>query len=129
LLKRFDKDGDGKLSEAEKAEAKKAMEERKGGSRGKGAPSGDREERMLKRFDKDGDGKLSEAERPKPRRPWRLVEAQRAKVALAKKGCSSGSIRTATASSANPKKPKPRRPWKLGGAPRARVDPAAIARS
>jgi len=50
LLKKFDKDGDGKLNDAEKAEMKKAFEAR-------------REAEMLKKFDKDGDGKLSDAEK------------------------------------------------------------------
>jgi Ca2+-binding EF-hand superfamily protein len=44
LLKKFDADGDGQLSAAERAELHKAK---------------------LARFDKDGDGKVSEDERPK----------------------------------------------------------------
>jgi Ca2+-binding EF-hand superfamily protein len=66
-LKRFDKDGDGKLSEAEKAEAQKALEARRGAQ---GNPEGRKRpdlsnlpENVLKRFDKDGDGKLSDAEK------------------------------------------------------------------
>ena len=49
VMKKFDKDGDGKLSEGERAEMRKAMEAR-------------RKEFMAK-FDKDGDGKLNEEER------------------------------------------------------------------
>ena len=49
LLKKFDKDGDGKLNDAERAELRKAMDAR-------------RKEFMAK-FDKDGDGKLNEEER------------------------------------------------------------------
>ena len=49
VMKKFDKDGDGKLSEGERAELRKAMEAR-------------RKEFMAK-FDKDGDGKLNEEER------------------------------------------------------------------
>ena len=60
ILKRFDKDGDGKLNEAERAAAKKAHDER-GGQAGGG--DGKRREEIIKRFDKDGDGKLNEAER------------------------------------------------------------------
>ena len=45
----FDKDGDGKLSDDEKAEARKAMEARR--------------KEMIGKFDKDGDGKLNEEER------------------------------------------------------------------
>jgi len=43
FLEKYDKDGDGKLSEEERAAAKEAW--------------------MLKRYDKDGDGKLSEEEK------------------------------------------------------------------
>lgn len=48
-MKKFDKDGDGKLSEEERAEARKSME--------------DRRKEMIAKFDKDGDGKLNEKER------------------------------------------------------------------
>lgn len=72
VLKRFDKDGDGKLNETERAAAKKAHDERGGGpgqpggngKPGAGKPGdGKMKEELLKRFDKDGDGKLNEAER------------------------------------------------------------------
>jgi len=53
MMKKFDKDGDGKLSDAEKAEMKKEWESKKAAH----------EAEMLKKFDKDGDGKLSEAEK------------------------------------------------------------------
>lgn len=64
LIKKYDKNGDGKLDDAEKAEAKKAF----GGGRpgaGKGTPGagGDRLAEMIKRFDKNGDGKLDDAEK------------------------------------------------------------------
>ena len=49
IIKKFDKDGDGKLSDEEKAEARKAMEARR--------------KEMIGKFDKDGDGKLNEEER------------------------------------------------------------------
>ena len=49
LLKEFDKDGDGKLSDEEKAAMKAARAEHK--------------QEMLKKFDSDGDGKLSDPER------------------------------------------------------------------
>ena len=49
IIKRFDKDGDGKLSDAEKAEMKATREAR--------------HQQMLKKWDKDGDGKLSDAEK------------------------------------------------------------------
>ena len=89
ILKEFDKDGDGKLSDAERQsmqEARKArMEEfrkkmlEKYDADGDGKLSdeeaakarAERQAEMLKKYDKDGDGKLSEAERaemPKPPR-------------------------------------------------------------
>ena len=63
ILKRFDKDGDGKLSDSERAEFKKARAERRENG-GPGRPVGERmREEIIKRFDKDGDGKLNDAER------------------------------------------------------------------
>ena len=49
MLEKFDKNKDGKLDDAEKAEMKKWKEERR--------------QEMLKKFDKDGDGKLSDEEK------------------------------------------------------------------
>ncbi|MFT4176852.1 MAG: EF-hand domain-containing protein [Luteolibacter sp.] len=46
VLEKFDKDGDGKLSEEEKAAMKEA-----------------RKKEMLEKYDKDGDGKLSDEEK------------------------------------------------------------------
>ena len=51
MMKKYDKDGDGKLSQ----------EERK-------ASMADRRAEMMKKFDKDGDGKLSEEERAAARK-------------------------------------------------------------
>ena len=63
ILKRFDKDGDGKLNDAERAAAKKAHDE-KGGRPGQaGGGDGKHREEIVKRFDKDGDGKLNDQER------------------------------------------------------------------
>jgi hypothetical protein len=60
ILKKFDKDGDGKLNDAERAEAMKA----RGGAPGAGGrPDPARMQELIKKFDKDGDGKLSDAER------------------------------------------------------------------
>ncbi|MBT4664917.1 MAG: hypothetical protein HOB63_00190 [Opitutae bacterium] len=54
ILKKFDKDGDGKLNEEERAEARKSF----GGGRPPRPPA-----ELIKKFDKDGDGKLNEEER------------------------------------------------------------------
>ena len=53
ILKKFDKDGDGKLSEEERAAAKAAMKEKMEARRAE----------VLKAHDKDGDGKLNDEER------------------------------------------------------------------
>lgn len=58
--KKFDKNGDGKLDEGERAEAMKAY----------------REEQM-KKYDKDGDGKLSESERQAMREDMQRNRPQR----------------------------------------------------
>lgn len=83
MLKRFDQDQDGKLSDEERAAARKAFEARRGGGPGNRGPRGagrgagegrpDREKMraaMLKRFDKDGDGKLSDDERAEMRKQF-----------------------------------------------------------
>jgi len=49
ILKKFDKDGDGKLNDEEKAAAKAAKAEM--------------EKQMLEKYDKDKDGKLSDEEK------------------------------------------------------------------
>lgn len=69
VMKKFDKDGDGKLSDDEKAELRKAMANR-------GGPSGGRRPtpELMKKFDKDGDGKLSEDEKAELRK---AMEARR----------------------------------------------------
>lgn len=56
MMKKFDKDGDGKLSEDEKAEIRKTMANRQ-------VPA-----HILEKFDKDGDGKLSDDERAEIRK-------------------------------------------------------------
>ena len=61
LLKKFDKDGDGKLSEQERAAAKEFKAKRRG-DEGRGGKHGLRG-KILRRFDKDGDHKLNDEER------------------------------------------------------------------
>lgn len=68
LIKRFDKNGDGKLDEAEKAAAHKAMRREGGGGQG------DRYKELLRRFDKNGDGRLDDAERAEAEKARELVE-------------------------------------------------------
>lgn len=74
ILKQFDRDGDGKLSPAERATAREAMQKmRQGprpggpgfGAKPPGGPSNPafRHGYLLGKFDGDGDGKLSETER------------------------------------------------------------------
>ncbi|MEK9632957.1 MAG: EF-hand domain-containing protein [Opitutae bacterium] len=63
VMKKFDKDGDGKLSEEEKAELRKAIAQRGGRPGGRRPPP-----ELMKKFDKDGDGKLSESERAELRK-------------------------------------------------------------
>ena len=70
IIKKFDKDGDGKLSDEEKAELRKKMAERSGGGR-KLPPF------LMKKFDKDGDGKLSDEEKAEARK---AMEARRKEV-------------------------------------------------
>jgi len=53
LIKEFDKDGDGKLSDQERAEMRRVLRERREA----------RQKELLRRFDADGDGKLSDEER------------------------------------------------------------------
>jgi Ca2+-binding EF-hand superfamily protein len=60
LVAKFDKDGDGKLNDAEKAAA--------------------REAEMLKRFDKDGDGKLNDAEKTAAETFKKEMDARRAEM-------------------------------------------------
>ena len=53
VIAKFDKDGDGKLNDEEKAAAKAAFE----------AKMEERKKEAIAKFDKDGDGKLNEEER------------------------------------------------------------------
>lgn len=65
LVKRFDKDGDGKLNDEEKAAMDRFIEERRNNnsSRERRGNHHGRREEMLKKYDKDEDGKLSDEER------------------------------------------------------------------
>lgn len=60
LLKKFDKDGDGKLSDDEKAAAKEFVKAHREEWKERRQ---DRHKKILEKFDKDGDGKLSDDEK------------------------------------------------------------------
>jgi Ca2+-binding EF-hand superfamily protein len=62
LIQRFDKNGDGRLDEDEKAAAHAEMR-REGKGEGERGGRAEMRKKLLKRFDKNGDGKLNEAER------------------------------------------------------------------
>ena len=70
ILKKFDKDGDGKLSDTEKASLRSEMQSRRGGRDRKQWTPEQRNE-MLKKFDKDGNGELSDDERAAVREAMR----------------------------------------------------------
>lgn len=63
ILKRFDKDGDGKLSNEEKTAALKPRDGLGMGPGGLGPEGRPNFQEMIKRFDKNGDGQLNEEER------------------------------------------------------------------
>jgi len=71
MIKRFDRNGDGKLDDQEKAEAQKVLKARKG----EGKPSKLTE--AMKEFDADGDGKLSDEEKAEARKE--LAEKRKGK--------------------------------------------------
>jgi hypothetical protein len=71
VLKEFDKDGDGKLSDDERKAMREAMQAR----------AEERRQEMIKKYDKDGDGKLSEEERKTMMEEQRAaMEARRAEM-------------------------------------------------
>lgn len=63
MLKKFDKDGDGRLSDEEKSTLRAEMQNRRGGGRDRKQWTPEQRDEMLKKFDKDGNGKLSQEER------------------------------------------------------------------
>jgi Ca2+-binding EF-hand superfamily protein len=67
LIKLYDRNGDGRLDDEEKAAAHKAMRKEGGGEN-------DRRKQMLKRFDRDGDGRLNDAERAEAEKARELIE-------------------------------------------------------
>jgi Ca2+-binding EF-hand superfamily protein len=72
MLERFDKDGDGELSEEEREEARKVLKSRLG-------DFGERKRKeLIEKFDTDGDGKLSDAERAQARKAMERRRSQSA---------------------------------------------------
>lgn len=85
ILKKFDKDGDGKLNEAERAAAQAQFKanhpewfaKADADDNGKISPEERKavrpvvREKLLEKFDKDGDGKLDEAERKAAKEAFR----------------------------------------------------------
>jgi hypothetical protein len=63
MLKKFDKDGDGRLSDEEKSTLRAEMQNRRGGGRDRKQWTPEQRDEMLKKFDTDRDGKLSQEER------------------------------------------------------------------
>ena len=64
--KEFDKNGDGKLDDGEKAAARESFMKMRGGAGapgGKPGEGGPNREAMIKKFDKNGDGKLDDGEK------------------------------------------------------------------
>ncbi len=84
FLKKYDKDGDGKLSDEEKAAAKEAMKDHKPATPDQPAPGGPggrggfMSEEIIKKYDKDGDGKLNDEEKAAAREGMR--EAMREEI-------------------------------------------------
>ncbi len=84
MLKRFDKDGDGVLNTAERAEARAAREMRQRRGNTPTAPtdkeqglSDEQKKRVLQRFDSDGDGQLNAEEREQARQAIKKRRASR----------------------------------------------------
>jgi Ca2+-binding EF-hand superfamily protein len=67
LIQKYDKNGDGRLDEDEKAAAHSAM-------RKKGDGEGEKRKQMIKLFDKDGDGRLNDAEWAEARKAREMIE-------------------------------------------------------
>lgn len=84
FVKRFDKDGDGKLDDAERAAARAAFAARRGAT--DTAPSATKPDtgrvskiKLLKEFDSDGDGKLAGDERAAARKAFEKRQSDDAK--------------------------------------------------
>ena len=76
MRQKYDKDGDGKLSEEERATLRKDMEKRRAKEGDKHSERPTREQ-IMQRFDVDGDGELSEKERIAMREAFEVRRAAR----------------------------------------------------
>jgi len=98
IIKKFDKDGDGKLSEEERKAVGEAFKSR---GRPGGPEAGNRpnKDEIIKKFDKDGDGKLNEEERKAAMEAMKAAGLVPVRVARrTRKKSSRSSTKTATAS-------------------------------
>jgi len=79
MLKKFDKNGDGKLDDAEKNAAREQFMKMRGGKPGEGKPGagdqGPRREAFMKKFDKNGDGKLDDTEKAAAKEAFEKMRA------------------------------------------------------
>ncbi len=90
ILKKFDKNGDGKLDDGEKAAARESFAKMRGGPGGKpgeGKPGegGPSREAMIKKFDKNGDGKLDDGEKAAAKEAFEKMRAAGGKPGEGKK--------------------------------------------
>lgn len=95
IMKKFDKNGDGKLDDAEKAAARESFAKMRGGAGGKpgegkpgaGKPGegGPSREAMIKKFDKNGDGKLDDGEKAAAKEAFEKMRAAGGKPGEGKK--------------------------------------------
>ena len=131
MIEKFDKDGDGKLNEEERAAAREFMQERRARRDGEGGPPWARDgerpqgpnpemrQKMIEKFDKDGDGKLNEEERAAARKFMQERRAQReGKPPWAKEGQADKPRRGDGPKAGGPRGDRPR-----GDGPQDRVGP------
>ncbi len=88
LMKKFDKNGDGKLDDGEKAAARESFMKMRGGAGapgGKPGEGGPNREAMIKKFDKNGDGKLDDGEKAAAKEAFEKMRAAGGKPGEGKK--------------------------------------------
>ena len=93
MIKKFDKNGDGKLDDGEKAAARESFMKMRGGAgapggkpgEGKPGEGGPNREAMIKKFDKNGDGKLDDGEKAAAKEAFEKMRAAGGKPGEGKK--------------------------------------------